>query len=575
ERELLTVQTWSEQLGREFAVFHQESAGALRVGISAPDQSGLLSGSYRLQVYPLEKAQIPLYQALSDAGSLAFRRDNEAHRLAVGSLEEALPLSFSDPTLSAEIHYRIGIRSYWLLNNEKALEHIRAAIEIWDQLSMGDAKAIGQAQLAATYIELGQFAEAASAFDEALTYQSEHGLLFDYATTLNHRGLMSLYRGELDAAIDDWEKSLAGFSQIGADYRMAQVIGNIAHVRSRQRRLGESIDLYARARALLEENRNLWLRSILLTNEASAQQRAGRLTAALLLLDEASSILDQIGDGSERSWVLANLASIYRAVGDRRRALALQERVVSMRRDGSEADALYRGLVSLGTDYRRIQTNDAIASAIEAHQEALDLAKTPTRLAYAHRELGRDYFAIGDTDRSIDQFNKAVLQADQANEELAKGLTRIAFATLASQYRYQFEQLIAEGATGLLSSDDPLVRSEAAYAMALVEPDVGRKIAYGELALNALADARLAVSNPWLATHLGRLEYPIIEHQLSLIWDEGAAYESQSFAFALAQQARSTALQQLLAESRLYRSEARIPGDEAAMRRPTSGQSWA
>lgn len=558
----VAVQTFVERFGDEYLAIQVVNEESLQLLLTAPDQQGTFKGRFELALSHLADGDVSLYSALTKAGQFGLDLDNSARRETIGHLVSALSIADKASDLYASILFRLAWQHAWLLDLDTAVEylkefHVAPAVRV-------DAgwQAAGNLLSGITFMERGEkfHSDAEDALRRGFGYYDKQENRFLSGMALNSLGLLERYKENFDSAISLYSAAIAEYQPLGIDYRIAQSLGNIAHIREQERDFLTAIAVYDRALALLPTSHNRLDKIYFMLNKASALRRYGLPNDALLMLDEVEQTLAPAADSNERIWLLTQVAAIYRDVGNFRRAAEIQEQVVLLRQSINEGAADFRALINLGSNYRSRGDRGDLQRAIETHERARSLAGNPSQKATALMELAYD--AI-----ESESYSQALALAEQSQQSVE--------GDLADATKHQVSLLLSElprdmiadkrneilGSALVLAQDENLVlRARAKRTLARLEDELAKKTDYLDSALADIDAARQAISNPWLGAHLAAVEYPLIEDYLAAVWNPDADEQVQHDAIVLAQRARSTALTQLLAESGAFETVERERG---------------
>jgi tetratricopeptide (TPR) repeat protein len=110
-------------------------------------------------------------------------------------------------------------------------------------LSGGDAaRALTQKALAVQ--RAGQVVDSLENWDRAIEACSRAGLLVEQAVAMQNRGIVHVYRGDLDAAEADLQRAAAIFERCGQEVRSMEVTHNLGFVASRRGDLPKALELF-------------------------------------------------------------------------------------------------------------------------------------------------------------------------------------------------------------------------------------------------------------------------------------------------------------------------------------------
>jgi len=286
---------------------------------------------------------------------------------------------------------------------EDAAGHIEEAIELATNLREDSAfLADLQVDLGAVWFQLGRYAEAAEAFQEAASQQAEYyGPDHPFtARTLNNRGVALVAMGENRKAIETLVVAREAIRRgVGADNPSVAISTNA--LGSAYYQLGE----FERAREMYAETIRIY--------EATLGPAHARLGAPLVNLARCESHLDRHDD----------------AVASAKRALELVK--AARGADHIELATIYSGLGHALTRAQRL--DDALA----AHRESLRIREA--KLGTDHAETAYSQQAMADTLRALGRAREAAKLGEAACSTLE--------TTLGAQHPQLASSLLSLGRT--------------------------------------------------------------------------------------------------------------------------------
>ena len=290
---------------------------------------------------------------------------------AESDLQFALDIARAhDDTRAQAEAYNILAESYWWQSrNDDMLDAARKAYEIAREGGHTAEMAASTRMMGVTYQTLGKPDRAKRYLDEA------HRLAVDLddeplrATVLNELGINRVAAGELDEALDLFQRCLEIRQQIGLKDKIASALVNIAQVHQRLGDVSQSLATFQQAIALAREVASGALPYSLLS-QVEAEAYAGHYDAALQLAEEAREIFAARHDATGLAWVKLRLGfDVYLDQGrDDLARPALEEALAALRASASYEE-IVQALVGLGVSALRAgDTATARAHLDEAHE---------------------------------------------------------------------------------------------------------------------------------------------------------------------------------------------------------------
>ena len=214
-------------------------------------------------------------------------------------------------------------------------------------------------------------------------------------------------RGELDAAVADYESAARALHAEGALADEARIASNLAAVRFDR---GDYVGAESAYEALLAANRDASpaQRAALLQNLAASRSAIGDTERSLVAYRESLELGTQLGDDDVVARALAGLGAAHARLGHPDLALTYTRDAVALRRRQGRSDALARALAQLG-DVHRVRRERAAASAAYGEAVAtLGPAAAPALRARLLLALGQDQLDAADPARAEATFSAAL-----------------------------------------------------------------------------------------------------------------------------------------------------------------------
>lgn len=207
------------------------------------------------------------------------------------------------------------------------------AASVWQQASnqykaQGDLlnAALSLSYLTLAYQELGQWEQAQSSITKSLDWLQQQSELEQenlplLAQALNTKGSLQLAMGQPEAALESWQQAEDIYTQakdetgiLGSQINQAQALQSLGLFRRSQQQLEQ-------VNEKLEAQPDKLLKATGLRSLGAALQLVGDLTRAQQVLKESYLITQQLGLPQETSATLFSLGNTARALGDKELAL--------------------------------------------------------------------------------------------------------------------------------------------------------------------------------------------------------------------------------------------------------------
>ncbi len=219
----------------------------------------------------------------------------------------------------------------------KAVEHFRAAFEMYDTIGDQNGAAIALNNLALTESNLGDATHAIEHMTRSLKLSEELKDSSMVARTLGNIGV--IYAGQEDTAnaMDYYQRRLAIAEALGQRDILAEVLMNIGHIQSEGERYQDALANYERSIAISREIGYPRNEVLCLFSLSHLRFHQGDLTGALAYDLAALELAHEIGDRSAETEAYTAVASDYHAMGNLEQALIYGRRAMIQAREGWNA----------------------------------------------------------------------------------------------------------------------------------------------------------------------------------------------------------------------------------------------
>jgi LuxR family maltose regulon positive regulatory protein len=272
------------------------------------------------------------------------------------------------PALTAEAHRIIGVARLNLGQFEKAVEHLRLALDLHQELGRKEA-AVTCLDLALALLRLGRLSEGWACQDKALALYRSMPPSGEFAMALN------------DVAYE--RHYLAG------DYAQAHAL------------LHEALDVARQAGSPRAQ-------AFALLSSADLYRDLGALQKARELYAQADELARRLDYADLLNYTLLGLAQALAQAGDVLKALGL---ATQARDQAQRCEDVYQlGLASLALGAIHLQAGDAQAALAEVQRGRDQLATSGARrdLTRAYALLARAHQAAGDLERALEALGQAL-----------------------------------------------------------------------------------------------------------------------------------------------------------------------
>lgn len=375
-------------------------------------------------------------------------------------------------------------------NLMQALHAVGPAQSSWREVSqlaheVGDAQAELHAieQQAEMTLLLSDYDEASKLADAMLTLaRDSHSIVYE-ASALGYYGVIARRRGDLDAALDNYTRSIRMLRDVGDEFRLALMLGNLGTVFRDRGNFARALELQLEALAIRErigDYTETSLRNIaLLYREVEDEENARRY------FERALDVVDGRASPERYAPILGSYASLLNDVGEHdaalkaaTEALAIDVRLGNRSNQGLEKLEAGRALQGLG---QVSEASDQLESALEIGR-TLDqheiVARSLLSLAEINQSQHNTLRARGMIDEAIAGLESALLRPQLVQAYAVREKIALAEHDPENALRYlrryseQRELLLGTRASRQLSElQAGIARAEADKDVALLQKD--------------------------------------------------------------------------------------------------------
>lgn len=465
--------------------------------------------------------QVPRVGAGAAIDSRAmFLRSAKAYEEALRKLEGSGAI-----LLAAHLQLALSQLAYWNLEDWPKAESW-AARAVRGYSSGRDAYGLAlarQAQAAALIemrtVDAGNYRKAEALLRDAIASHAQRGENYDLAVAVNYLGVLQYYNAEYAAASQSYERALLLYRGVGDRAKQALVAGNLALLEYELGNLSKANQQFAQLQPLLDPARNPFVYAIVLNNYALSLVASGSSDKALGLYQAALSVARTNRFEHAEALSLQGLGTAYRKLGDQDQAEAFFQRALTIQTPELDAKGRMETLWALGNLHRE---SGRPGEALRFDQEALKLPVRPLAKIRMRLQVARDYEALGEALKAIEELESILAQRTPGDEYL-RGLALLSHGRLKSNA----EELRVALAISR-KYEESATEFEALLAIAVVMRDRGNGAAAHrevDLALAVAERVRLQSANPALRAMQLQTTRRAFDLKIELL---GAAYSVAS-----------------------------------------------
>lgn len=251
---------------------------------------------------------------------------------------------------------------------QEALEHAKAAFEIFKEHDHDRGMAVSLSVMGKAYRALNQFDEALESYKRALEIYQKIDHPKGEASALNNMGSIYRLRGRYSEALEYHEKALGILSRAEFPGKRADTLRNIGNT----------------------------------------YRAIGQFKKALEYYEEALAIFKELGDKRGVASALNSMGNIYMAYSRYKKALSYYQESLALLREVNQPTNIAKNIKNIGGAYRLLGQYD---EALKNYKESLRMFKElqqPTLEASVLQKIGEVYFAHGRYDEAILSFKESL-----------------------------------------------------------------------------------------------------------------------------------------------------------------------
>jgi tetratricopeptide (TPR) repeat protein len=273
----------------------------------------------------------------------------------------------------------------------------------------------------------GKLVQAIYAWNHLLEKSKDANNIVVGSIAIGNIGNVYRIKGELDKALEYYEKALKINEELGIKEGMAIDLGNIGSVYGIKGELEEALDYYEKA---LELNEDLGRKEgmvVALGNIGIVYQTRGELEKALEYYEKALELNEDLGRKEGIASQLRNIGIVHETKGELEKALEYYEKALKLDKDLGKREGMAANLGNIGNIY---QTRGELEKALEYYEKALKLNEGLGKkegIAVALGNIGIVYETKGEPEKALEYYERALkLNEDLGRKEgMAKQLRNI------------------------------------------------------------------------------------------------------------------------------------------------------
>ncbi|MFL6520398.1 MAG: alpha/beta fold hydrolase [Chthoniobacterales bacterium] len=178
--------------------------------------------------------------------------------------------------------------------------------------------------------------------------------------------------GDVDKAIEFYDRALISAREIGDGFGEANVLGSLGVVHAMRGKVGKAIEFYEKARVIYRKIGDQRGEGSMLGNLGVAYKDLGDAHKSLQLHERSLAVWRKLGDRRGEGQSLGNIGVVHAKSGDQRNCIEFNKQSLAIAREIGDRGAEANSLGNIGTAYARLGD---IKKSVEFHNQALILSR--------------------------------------------------------------------------------------------------------------------------------------------------------------------------------------------------------
>lgn len=302
---------------------------------------------------------------------------------------------------TAQAYRNLGALAY-LHDTQKALNAYRRATEL------APDNAIGWNQLGHLLVRIGELNEAIEVYEKVLGLGETHYNQEEIAAAYGNLGNIYSMRGQLDNAIEFCEKSLSIYEVLGSEKGIAINYGNLGLVYEINGKLDKAIESYEKSLAIYKGLDDKGGMANQYGNLGNICQIHGKLDEAIEFYEKSLAIFEILGSKEGISTNYGNLGIIHQTQGKLEKAIEFHEKSLAIEKNLNRKKGIASSYGNLGLIYQMCGELDKAIKFLEKSLEIYEILGLKEHVARSLGNLGTVFQIYGELDKAIEFYEKSL-----------------------------------------------------------------------------------------------------------------------------------------------------------------------
>ncbi|NJM60657.1 MAG: CHAT domain-containing protein [Oscillatoriales cyanobacterium RU_3_3] len=319
---------------------------------------------------------------------------------------------------------------------QKNKELLKQKTDNADKL-MQEASQLFDRETATAYREALQKIEAARSIYQQL------GNVEEEANALNRMGFIAKRSGEIQQALDYYNRALLQIQNLADRPKEAVILNNIGALYYALGEQQQAINYYDRALAALRKTPDIIVEATALNNTGLAYNQLGEKQQAREYFDRALPLFRAAGDRAKEATALNNIGLVYNDLGNQKQALEYYDRALQLRQEMGDRREAALTINNIGVAHSELgeqqKAREYFNQSLPIFREVGDSSSEALTLYHTAVVTGK----LGNLSESLNNIKSAIKIVENLRTKIASDELRISyFATVQDYYKFYIDLLM-------------------------------------------------------------------------------------------------------------------------------------